>query len=155
MLYVSVLAIHSILRWAVILLGLAALAQAGISLAGGKPFEKRHRFTNLGFIVALHLQVVLGLVLYLGLSPTMTVIFSDFGAAMKTGALRFWAVEHIAGMVLGAVVATVGNAIAKRASTDKRRHLGTLIGLGIGLLIILASIPWPGMAAGRPLLPGF
>ncbi|TVQ90259.1 MAG: hypothetical protein EA397_12950 [Deltaproteobacteria bacterium] len=148
------LATHSILRWLVILLGLAAIGQAGASLATGQSFQKRHRYTNLAFVLVLHLQVVLGIALYAGLGPTMPAVFGDFGAAMKSPVLRFWAVEHISGMVLGVVIATVGNAVSKRAKQDKRRHLAALVGFTIGLLLILASIPWPFMAAGRPLLPG-
>jgi hypothetical protein len=155
MLFSTLLAVHSVMRWLVLLFGAAAVGQALASFVSDGPYRKRHRIASLGFIAALHFQVVLGFVLYFGLSPTMQAIWADFGGAMKTAPLRFWAVEHVAGMVLAAVIATVGSALARRAKKDRRRHLATLLGLGLGLVVVLASIPWPGLAAGRPLIRGF
>lgn len=156
MLFTTLLIVHNLLRWVVIALALAAIGQGIVGLVTGERYVARHRLANLGFISTLHLQVVLGLVFYFGLSPMMSqTIWPDFGAAMKVGALRFWAVEHIAGMLLGAVVATVGSALARRAKRDRRKHLATVVGLGLGFLIVLASIPWPFMAAGRPLFRWF
>jgi hypothetical protein len=156
MLFTSLLVIHNLLRWVVIAFALAAVGQGIVGLATGERYVARHRIANLGFVASLHFQVVLGLVFWLGLSPMMSqAIWPDFGGAMKVAHLRFWAVEHVAGMVLGAVVATVGSALARRAKRDRRRHLATVLGLGLGFLIVLASIPWPGMAAGRPLFRWF
>jgi len=156
MLFTSLLVIHNLLRWLVIAAGVAAVAQGAVGLVARQPYTRRHRITGLVFIASLHFQVVLGLIFYLGLSPMMSqAIWTDFGGAMKVSALRFWAVEHIAGMVIGAVIATVGSALARRAKVDGRRHLATVLGLGIGFLLVLASIPWPFMAAGRPLFRWF
>lgn len=156
MLFTALLVVHNLLRWLVIAAGVAAVGQGVVALVARQPYGKQHRIANLVFVASLHVQVVLGLVFYFGLSPMMSqAIWTDFGGAMKVAALRFWAVEHIAGMVLGAVIATVGSALARRAKVDSRRHLATVVGIGIGFLLVLASIPWPFMAAGRPLVRWF
>jgi hypothetical protein len=43
----------------------------------------------------------------------------DSAGAMKDSVLRFYAVEHLAGMLLAVVVAQVGYSISKRAPTDR------------------------------------
>lgn len=153
-LYAITLGIHSVLRWAVLLGGLAAIVQAGLSLATAGSFDKRHKLTNLAFMIFVDVQLLLGLVLYVGLSPSTQIAFADFGAAMKDGVLRFWAVEHITGMLVGTVAVHIGYFFAKRGKVARSKHIWTLVGMGIGLLAILASIPWPFREASRALIPG-
>lgn len=63
--------------------------------------------------------------------------------AMKDAVLRFWAVEHTVGMIIGIALITVGRTIYKRGKTDEQRLKATVIYFSLGLLIILATIPWP------------
>ena len=51
-------------------------------------------------MIALDLQMLLGLLLYGMLSPFTRQAMQDFGAAMRDSTLRFWAVEHLT-MMLG------------------------------------------------------
>lgn len=152
--YSITLAAHNIIRWIVVLAGLAAVIQGILALATGGSFDKRHKLSNLGFLISMDTNLLLGLLLYAVLSPTMTIVFSDFGAAMKDSVLRFWAVEHITGMLVGIVLMHVSYVFVKRAKTDRGKHIWTAAGMGISLLIVLASIPWPFRAASAPLFPG-
>ena len=138
--YGIVLIIHSWLRWAVLAAGLAAVARGG---AQGSS-------TGRWFTILLDVQMLIGLLLYFVLSPFTTAALGDFGAAMKTPQLRFFAVEHVFGMVIGITLAHIGAAKIKKAP-DARRGKLALIFYGLALVAILASIPWPGMPAGRPL----
>ena len=76
--------------------------------------------------------------------------FSDFGAAMRQSDLRFWAVEHVIGMLIASALLHIGTTRVKKA-LEGRRHKTAIIFFGLALLVVLASIPWPGMPAGRPL----
>ena len=138
--YGIVLIIHSWLRWAALAAGVAAVARGG---AQGSS-------TGRWFIMLLDIQMLLGLLLYFVLSPFTTAALGDFGAAMKTPQLRFFAVEHVFGMVIGIALAHVGGAKIKKAPAERRGKLA-MIFYGLALVAILASIPWPGMTAGRPL----
>jgi hypothetical protein len=106
------------------------------------------------FTSLLNLQFILGLVLY-GISPITRSAMANFAATMKDSTLRFYAVEHLAGMLLAVVVAQVGYSMSKRAGTDRGRFLRAAITYSIAALLILASIPWPFMKYGRPLFPSF
>ena len=52
-------------------------------------------------MITLDMQMLLGLILYLVLSPFTAEALRDFGAAMKSPGLRFFAVEHLT-LMLGA-----------------------------------------------------
>src|SRR5262249_7419592 len=101
---------------------------------------------------SLDSQLLVGLGLYAFLSPFTKIAFQDFAGAMANPSLRFWSVEHIAGMIAGIVLAHIGRAKVHTASTDLRKHVMAIIFLGLALAAIIASVPWPGETVGRPLI---
>ena len=149
--YTVLIAVHSILRWVVLL---AALGAVGLAIAGwrGKPWESRDRIAGRAFVGALDLQILIGLILYL-LSPIVSAAFSNIGEAMRDRMLRFFLVEHLTGMIVAAALAHAGAVRIKKAADDRQRHRTAAVFFGLSLLVILLSIPWPGMPAGRPLWP--
>jgi hypothetical protein len=68
---------------------------------------------------------------------------------MRNSALRFWAVEHTFGMIIGR--ARAHRPRARRKAAAAKKHRTAAIFYGLALLAILVSIPWPGMPAGREL----
>jgi len=62
---------------------------------------------------------------------------------MKDPYNRFFAVEHLAGMLIAIILIHIGKAQGKRPIGDKAKHRRTMIFYLVALLIILASIPWP------------
>ena len=106
----------------------------------------------MAFVSALDLQLLLGLLLYLVISPSMAEIRANFGAAMKDPVARFWAVEHITSMLVAVVLVHVGRVLGRKAATPDSRRMKLFICFGIATVLMLLAIPWPGMRAGRPLL---
>ena len=151
MLYAVVLLIHSYLRWAVILAGLLAVGRAVSGSSGRKPWTPADDRAGFWFVTAVDLQMLLGILLYGFLSPLTRQAFGDFGAAMKDSTQRFWAVEHLVGMLIGLALVHVGR-VRTRRTDSLRRHKVAAIFFGLALAAILVSIPWPCMPAGRPLL---
>ena len=152
--YPLLLTLHSWLRWVVLLLGVLAVVRA-LAGRGGRPWSRADDSIGKWFISSLDVQFLVGLILYAGLSPITQAAFANFGAAMRTPGLRFFAVEHLVGMVIAIAVAHVGRVKIRAATDHRRRHALAAIYFGIALIVLLASIPWPGMAAGRPLIRGF
>ena len=73
---------------------------------------------------------------------------------MKNSALRFWAIEHITGMIIAIVLITIGRGKVKRA-VDYTAHKKAFTFFLLALIIILASVPWPFReAVARPWFPG-
>lgn len=147
--YTAVLILHSWLRWGVLAAGLAAWGRS--AFGGSRTWTRADDRAGFWFIVALDLQIVLGLLLYAGLSPYTTAALRDFGGAMKDSTLRFWAVEHAAGAIAGVALAHVGRVRIRRADPGRRRRVAAIF-YGLALLAIALSIPWPFLPYGRPLL---
>jgi hypothetical protein len=149
--YPGVLWLHSYWRWVVVLAGAIAFVRSGAGWALGWPWTPRARATLLAFVGSLDLQLLLGLLLYLFLSPFTLSAFADLGAAMKNPHTRFWAIEHAPVQLLAVVFAHVGSLRVKRAASDRDRHRRAAGFLGIALVLIAAAIPWPGLDIARPL----
>jgi hypothetical protein len=143
-----ILAIHNLLRWAVLLTGFLALVQAVRGLDGRTPFAKT-RPLLLAFTANLHLQLILGLALFI-VSPTVKTYMADMAGTMRDGSRRFFIAEHPTLMVAAVLLATIGGVIAKNAANDAARHRRALVFTSITVLVLLAGIPW-----SRPLLPSF
>lgn len=151
--YPIVLGIHSWLRWAVLLAGLIAFFRAVTH--SRRPWTPADDRAGAWFTGTLDAQFLLGALLYFVLSPITQLALEDFGAAMRTASIRFWAVEHVVGMVAGITLAHIGRARIRKATADARRHRLAAIFYGLALLAILAAIPWPGLPNARPMFRGF
>ncbi len=148
--YVVVLAMHSWMRWVALALGAAATANALINRRENPARPGRSRWDTF-FMAAVDLQVLLGLVLYLGLSPSTTAGMNDFHAALHTPVLRFWTITHVAMMFSAMLLVRVGRVLAMNAPTPETRRRRKAIAFTLALLTMVAGIPWPGTSFGRPL----
>ena len=100
----------------------------------------------------MDVQLVIGLLLYFVVSPNMEAIRAQFGVAMRTPQLRFFAVEHATGMVIALILAHVGRVLARKATTAAARRRRQVICYGLATIVMALAVPWPGMTYGRPLL---
>jgi hypothetical protein len=150
--YTAVLIIHSWIRWIALVTGFGATLFAYIGDdSPQRPAPGRADRWGLFLTSALDLQMLLGLVLYLALSPNIKPLLENLGAAMKDPAARFWAVEHVAAMFGAVVLAHVGRVLARKAATPSAKRRRLLICFGLATALMLAGIPWPGRPGGRPL----
>jgi heme A synthase len=146
--YSTILLLHSWMRWVALLAGVAATASAlGKSDSMARNAERWGRF----FIIALDIQLLLGIVLYAVLSPYTAAAMKDFAAAMRDPVLRFWAVEHSTTMLFAVVLAHVGRVLARKATDPGKKRTRLLVCFGVAVLLMLLGTPWPGTANGRPL----
>lgn len=127
---------HSGLRWIALVLLLAAVAVAIGKWQGRSGYTEGNRKLYLFTLIAVHTQLLLGLALFF-ISPKVNF------SLLSDKVYRFYTVEHTAGMLIAIILVTIGYSRSKRATdaVTKQRLIG--IFYGIGLLLILASIPWP------------
>jgi glucan phosphoethanolaminetransferase (alkaline phosphatase superfamily) len=136
---------HNLLRWIILILLLVTIYQA---------FTKNNgiRKSSLWLLITAHITLLVGLYQWFtgnfGLKIFQNV---GMGEIMKTSLLRFWAVEHIFGMIVAIVLITIARGKAKVLNYKGASWLYL-----IALLIILFSIPWPFRVEGigRPWFPG-
>tara|TARA_B100000745_G_C19798790_1_gene262667 strand:- start:23 stop:469 length:447 start_codon:yes stop_codon:yes gene_type:complete len=133
---------HSWLRWVLLLIAVLAIASSLMGWLNKKPFTSSNERLGLFLTISADIQLLLGLVIYFFTSAITKSAFQDFGAAMKTPEIRFYAVEHILVMVVGIVLFHIGKSKVKKADSDLKKHKAAVIFYGIGLLLILSRIPW-------------
>lgn len=140
--YGFVLTAHSIVRWLILVLALAALVKALTGWLGRRPWTRADNSLGMAYTSVLDIQLLLGAALYFALSPVTTAGLRNFGDAMSNSGVRFFLVEHFAGMLAAVILAHVGRSLAKKAGEDVRKHHLTFIFTGLSLLAILAAMPW-------------
>lgn len=146
----TLLIIHSILRWAILLTGVWAVFRAWKGVSGKTPFTGADNKSGLFFMISFDLQLLVGLILYFVTSSLglQSIQHSGMGEVMKSGVSRFFAVEHITMAVLAFVLVHIGRAKVKKATTDALKHKKGLIFFGIVLILVLLLTPWPFREAG-------
>lgn len=149
--YGTLLVAHSWLRWVVVILALWVVVAGVLGWMRRWSDAKHVSAPSLFFIIALDIQLLLGLGLFF-VAPTTTMFMSDPGASMGDRILRFWGVEHAFGMFVALVLAHIGRAKIRRAADAFSANKAAAIFIGLALLIMLLSIPWPALPYGRPLL---
>jgi hypothetical protein len=130
--YPMLMILHSWVRWAVLALGLLAVA----SVARSGPKARRRAVP---FVIALDVQLILGALLWVVYSP----LTRDLTAAgLRSPEIRRFAAEHPALGLLAVVLAHGANLMLKR----DRGGPGVAL-LAAALLAAATNVPW-----ARPLL---
>jgi len=142
--YKGLLDLHNVLRWAILILLLIALLQAFGKKAG-------IRKSSLWLLICAHTTLLIGLYQWFTGNLGLKLIQNaGFSAVMKDSASRFWAIEHITGMLIAIILITIARGKAKILNYNAAAWLYL-----IALIIILATVPWPFREGiGRPWLPG-
>lgn len=146
-LYNALLHAHSVGRWIVLLLLLFAIINSLI--AGNRPYIKSDNRLGLLLTVFADLMLLIGAYLwYAGSWGYKLIEANGMSAVMKDNSMRFFAIEHLAGMLIAIILIHIGKAQGKKQMSDKSKHRRTMIFYLLALLIILASVPWPFRAIG-------
>src|SRR5919112_1014006 len=105
----GLLHLHNFGRWVVIILLLAAIVRSVSGLSGNKPFTNGDRKTGLFLMIAAHTMLLIGLYQWFA-GPWGLHNIQKLGmkTVMQTSVYRFWAIEHIVGMIIGIVLITIG-----------------------------------------------
>jgi hypothetical protein len=141
-LYSALLHVHSVGRWIVMILLLIAIFNHMV--AGRRPYIRTDARTGLILTIFADIMLLIGIYQwFVGPWGYHTIQAKGFAEVMKNPMDRFFAVEHMAGMLIAIILIHIGKAQGKKLISDKAKHTRTLIFYTIALLIILVSIPWP------------
>jgi hypothetical protein len=146
--YIGLLHLHNVGRWLVLVTAVVAIVIAVLGLVRAAPWGRGAKLSGLAYMITMDAQLLIGLVLY-GISPLVRAAMGDMSLAMADTQLRFFLVEHFLLMVGAVVLVHVGYASSKRAVTAKAAYARASIFYALGLVAVLAGIPW-----WRPLFPG-
>ncbi len=136
---------HSGTRWITLALLVIAVVSAFLKWQSKAEFKAGDKKLNTFALIFTHIQILIGVVLFF-ISEKSEIV----GDIMGNKLTRFFVIEHPLTMIIAAVLITIGNSRAKKASTSAAKFKTTFIFFGIGLFLILLRIPWPfqGLGAG-------
>ena len=154
--YQGTVFLHNLLRWIILVLILVAIVKAYSGMVSRRQFGKSDKQIGLFLMISAHIMLLLGLYQWfsgpVGLHNIQT---SGMATVMKDKVSRYWAVEHLTGMLIAIVLITIGRGVSKKNLPDKTKFKRTFWYYLIALLIILVNSPWPSrVGIGRPLIPG-
>lgn len=139
--YSTLLPIHSLFRWLVLISLLISIIRAYQGWKRNKSFTKLDNSIRLATVSIIHIQALFGLWLYF-ISPLVQYFLAHPAEAIHERDLRFFGLEHITVMSVAVIVVTIGSAKAKRKITDNEKFKTMALWFAIGLFLILTSIPW-------------
>lgn len=146
----TLLLLHSIVRWLVLIFIVYSIYRAFIGYTGNKTFSKLDNSLRHWTVTVSHIQLMLGIILYTQ-SPVAKAYWGDSKAALQDFDITFFGLIHISLMLTAIVLLTIGSAMAKRKPTDKEKYKTIITWFSIGLFIIFIAIPWPfSPLANRP-----
>ena len=150
----TILVIHNILRWAILLFGVWTLINAITGIMSKRTFSGNDNRSSLFFMILCDIQLLMGLSLFFS-NSWFDKMKAGMGEVMKNSSDRFFIVEHGFMMILAWVLVHVGRTAVKRAAPEKK-HKKMLLFFGIAILLIIISIPWPNKAeVARPWMRWF
>lgn len=128
---------HSGWAYLVLIALLAAFLNALIKRSSSKEFLPQDKKIALMALIATHLQLVFGLVLY---------FVSPFGSnalgQMADKTLRMTSLEHPLINLIAIALITIGWSRHKKTEDSQAKFKAIAIFYGSGLLLILSRIPW-------------
>lgn len=140
--YQTLLSLHSLVRWLVLLSLLISLVIAYRGWLSKKTFSKRDNSIRHWTTTIAHAQLLIGLWVY-SISPLIRYFWSNFEHTVHQRPTRFFGMEHSLMMIVSVVLITIGSMKTKRKSEDQEKFKTMTIWFSIALVIILVNLPWP------------
>lgn len=145
------LTLHNLTRWAVVVFALLALITAFSGWFEKKSFTQKDSKNLFFYTRFFEVQIILGTILMFT-KGWGNIMINGGADVMSNSILRFFAVEHWLMMVIALVIAHIGGAQIKKTDESIKKYRRMAIWTLVSILLVLAAIPWPFMATGRPLL---
>ncbi len=139
--YTTLLTLHSIVRWIILITFIYAIIRAFYGWLSKKEFNKSDKIVLTVTASLAHLQLLLGISLYL-ISPIIRFFIHNFRFAVKLKEYRFFGMEHALIMLIAIVLITIGSSIAKRKKADAEKFKTIAIWYGLSMALILSAIPY-------------
>jgi len=153
--YNVLLSLHNLLRWVILILLVLNLIRHFAAI--NRPFNGTDKKLGLWLMITAHITLLVGLYQWFaGALGLQNIVNNGMSEVMKNGTYRFFAVEHSVGMILAIALITVARGVYRKQIPESKKHRRCIVFYILALVIILASIPWPGMEEiGRPLFRDF
>ena len=140
MIYSSAFNIHVYISAITLLAGLTTLGLAIHGWRTNRNFGRKDSVSSLVFSIGLYFQLILGFMIYFTLRTSLEGAVWDVPDTENDASLRFWAIEHIALMILALFLTQLGRLFIKRSSKSILKFKASLFYNSASMLLILFSL---------------
>jgi hypothetical protein len=128
---------HAVWAYVVLLLLIVAVLIGLTGYATKRTFTAKDRLLMLLALIATHIQLLIGLILYV-ISPLGLLSLGE----MKNADIRLTSLEHPLVNLIALTLITIGWSRHKKLVDSTAKFKTFAVFYGIGLLLILSRIPW-------------
>jgi len=132
---------HSGWAYLALLVLVVAVVNSLIGMFSKKEFFSKDRKIALFALIAIHIQFLVGIILYF-VSPNGLNMIKAVGMGGLTTESRLLALEHPLINVIAIALITIGWSKHKKLMTSESKFKTFSILYGLGLILILSRIPW-------------
>lgn len=118
--YSTLITVHSVFRWLVLITLLLSIYRAWKGMASGAVFSRTDNAFRHWTATISHVQLMIGMILYFQ-SPITDYFLKNFSIAISTLEFTFFGLIHSVLMLVAIVVITFGSALAKRKNHRPRK----------------------------------
>ena len=139
------LQVHSIFRWVLLILLLLSIIQSFVGWIKRRELREGDVKLWLFTMISAHINLLIGLILLLfGRYGILSSGLPEGVDLMKDKFYRFFWVEHPTGMLVAIILITLGRGVVKKQITDPVKYKRSFWFFLFAMVVILATIPWPG-----------
>lgn len=132
---------HSGWAYLALLILIMAVINSLIGISSKKEFTLKDRKIALFALIAIHIQFLVGIILYF-VSPNGLQMIKAVGMGGLTTESRLLALEHPLINIIAITLITIGWSKHKKLLTSESKFKTFSIFYGLGLVLILSRIPW-------------
>lgn len=132
---------HSGWAYLALLILVIAVVNSLIGMSSKKEFSLKDRKIALFALIAIHIQFLVGIILYF-ISPNGLQMIKAVGMGGLTTESRLLALEHPLINIIAIALITIGWSKHKKLLTGESKFKTFSIFYGLGLVLILSRIPW-------------
>ena len=132
---------HSGWAYLALLILVIAVVNSLIGMSSKKEFTLKDRKIALFALIAIHIQFLVGIILYI-VSPNALQMIKAVGMGGLTTESRLLALEHPLINIIAITLITIGWSKHKKLMIGESKFKTFSIFYGLGLVLILSRIPW-------------
>ena len=136
------LTLHSWNRRIILIVGIVAVIMAYNGWKSRRVFSSLDNLLGTTLIGSMHMQLLIGILLYFVFSPLTKYALSHFSEAMKNSHLRYFVLEHWIVMLLSIAIAQTGRIMVHKTEDENLKHKRSFIYYSIAMFLILLMIPY-------------
>ncbi|HEY8734908.1 MAG TPA: hypothetical protein VIL90_10105 [Puia sp.] len=142
---IVLLQVHNILRWVILISLSLSILQSLIGWIKHRELREGDTKLWLFTMISAHITLLIGLILLLfGRYGILSSGLPEGVVLMKDKFYRFFWIEHPTGMLLATILITLARGVVKKQIIDPLKYKRSFWFFLVALIIILATIPWPG-----------